>query len=383
MRLLFILSILFFLVISCSKETPLDIALSSSIDKIEKVMESPEKYELQILYTRIDRDNKEAPVFTDFEFNVNDSVYFYPASTVKFPVALIALEKLHTLKKQGIDIHLKTPFKTKFDSTYTTLENEITKIFAVSSNQSYNRLFEFLGQDDINQSLHSKKIKGSIRHRLSAFHAANVNTLPLKFKNNPEDSISIYQQTSIKNKLLPKLQLQKTLKGKAYVYNDSLIPRPKDFSEKNYLPLRSLHDMMKRIHFPEMYAFQDRFNIGEEDRKFVLKAMSILPKMAGYDKEKYYDGYVKFFMFGDTKKEIPETLKIYNKVGYAYGYLTDCAYIKDEENNVEFLLSATILVNDNQTYNDNQYEYDDIGMPFLAELGRTLHQQEIQRQQQE
>lgn len=379
MKPFFIISILSFLTISCSKETPLTIALESSIDKISKVMESPEKYELQILFTRINRDHKEKPVFIDFEFNVNDSVYFYPASTVKFPIALMALEKLSELKAKGIDINRKTLFKTKNDSTYTSIEKEITKIFAVSDNESYNRLFEFLGQDYINQHLSAKNIKGSIRHRLSSFNAANNHTLPVEFKNNPEDSIPLYRQTTIKNKLPPKLKLQKTLKGKAYVYNDTLIPRPKDFSKKNYLPLSALHTIMKRVHFPDLYSAHERFSIDEEDQKFVVETMAILPRTAGYDQDEYPDGYVKFFMLGDTKNDIPTTLKIYNKVGYAYGYLTDCAYIKDEQNNIEFLLSATIHVNDNQTYNDNQYEYDTIGIPFLAELGRTLYQQELSR----
>ena len=37
-----------------------------------------------------------------------------------------------------------------------------------------------------------------------------------------------------------------------------------------------------------------------------------------------------------------------------------------------FILSATIKVNNNRIYNDDKYEYDDIGFPFLAELGREI-----------
>ena len=59
-------------------------------------------------------------------------------------------------------------------------------------------------------------------------------------------------------------------------------------------------------------------------------------------------------------------------MGYAYGYLTDCAYIVDKKKNKEWLITATIHVNDNQIFNDDKYEYDNIGIPFLAELGRQL-----------
>ncbi|TNF75022.1 MAG: hypothetical protein EP302_02375, partial [Bacteroidetes bacterium] len=58
---------------------------------------------------------------------------------------------------------------------------------------------------------------------------------------------------------------------------------------------------------------------------------------------------------------------------------TDCAYIKDWESGVEFMLTATILVNGNGIFNDDQYEYDETGIPFLAALGRGLYQYELQQ----
>ncbi|TXE08616.1 hypothetical protein ES711_08950 [Gelidibacter salicanalis] len=65
-------------------------------------------------------------------------------------------------------------------------------------------------------------------------------------------------------------------------------------------------------------------------------------------------------------------MKIHNKTGYAYGYLTDSAYIINKKTNQEFLITATIHVNKNKIYNDGMYEYDAVGIPFLAALGRQL-----------
>ncbi len=367
------LSILMVLITSCSEKNPLEIALESDSKFIQTVMQNPEGYELQVLYTKIDRNKNGKVSFTDLEFNVDDSIYFYPASSVKFPVALMALEKMKKLQDEGININRKTSFKTKNDTLYTSIEEAITKIFAVSSNQAYNRLFEFLGQDYINANFKSKNLAGRISHRLSAFHSQNLKTQPIFFKENIQGSDTTYQQASIENLPQPKLSLKKLLKGKGYIYNDTLIPRPKDFSENNYLPLRSLHETMKRLQFPEMYSESQRFAISPNDYEFVLNAMSTLPHQAGYDKIKYYDSYCKFFIFGDTKNDIPENIKIFNKVGYAHGYLTDCAYIKDTKNNIEFILSATLHVNNNRIYNDNTYEYDNIGIPFLAQLGREIY----------
>jgi len=107
--------------------------------------------------------------------------------------------------------------------------------------------------------------------------------------------------------------------------------------------------------------------------------MHTVPRKAGYDQNLYYDGYCKFFIYGDTKENIPEHLEIYNKVGFAYGTLTDCAYIKDAKKNIDFLLTATILVNKDGIFNDDAYEYDEIGIPFLAQLGREIYQQELKR----
>ncbi len=71
---------------------------------------------------------------------------------------------------------------------------------------------------------------------------------------------------------------------------------------------------------------------------------------------------------------MPNHIEIFNKVGYAYGYLTDCAYIINKKSNKKYLITATIHVNKNQIYNDGvyEYEYETIGIPFLAQLGREL-----------
>ncbi|MBQ4822763.1 serine hydrolase [Aquimarina sp. MMG016] len=380
MRYHFSLLTIIVLLFSCSKRSPLETVLASDTEHIKKVMSAPEGYEVQILYSQINRDKKGALSFVDYEFNVNDSIYFYPASTVKFPVALIALEKLKELQEKGVDINRGSIFKTELDTLYTSIEKENLKIFAVSSNKAYNRLFELLGQDYINQKLISKNLKGRISHRLSAHYSHNPKTQSITFfKENTHDSSTVYTQESIENSPQSRLLLHKILKGKGFIYNDSLMQKPKDFSEKNYLPLTSLHETMKRIQFPELYQEKERFHITSADRASVLVAMKTLPSVAGYDKKTYYDSYGKFFIYGDTKKDIPEYMNIYNKVGYAYGYLTDCAYIQDTKNQIEFILSATIHVNKNGTYNDDHYEYDDIGIPFLAELGRQIYELEKKR----
>ncbi len=136
---------------------------------------------------------------------------------------------------------------------------------------------------------------------------------------------------------------------------------------------------MKRLIFPENFASSQRFRLSEEQRAFVLEAMQNTPREVGYDPEIYPDGYCKFFLFGDTEAAIPAALQIFNKVGFAYGTLTDCAYIRDSRNGVEFMLTATVLVNQNGVFNDDHYEYDQVGIPFLSALGRAVYAYEARQ----
>ncbi len=72
---------------------------------------------------------------------------------------------------------------------------------------------------------------------------------------------------------------------------------------------------------------------------------------------------------------------IFNKVGDAYGYLTDVAYVMDTKNNIEFMVAATIHVNGNGVFNDGVYEYASKGFPFFKDLGNLIYAVELKRRQ--
>jgi len=143
------------------------------------------------------------------------------------------------------------------------------------------------------------------------------------------------------------------------------------------------HKFIKQVMFPESITTKERLDLSDEDYTLLYKEMSILPRQSDYPKypdyKSYYDGYCKFFMYGDTKDTIPDHIKIFNKVGMAYGFLLDNAYIIDTENNVEFILTAVVYHNNNETMNDDTYEYNTITIPFLAELGRKVYDIELAR----
>lgn len=371
----FLLFICCVAIASCSQQKQnlnfLEVALSSDNAKIKRVVDSIDNYQVQIKYTQIDRKN-DSVIFTDYDFQVNDSMYFYPASTVKFPTAVLALEKLNKIDS----LSMQTKYYVEGDTIESTFAKDISEIFAVSDNLANNRLVEFLGFEAINQNLREKGISPvRITHRLGQ-RSDDLRTKPLIiYINDSTTGITSF----ILNKTPDELELLEIKKGVGYYENEELVEVPFNFSQKNYYPISSQHNVLKRILFPNNFEETERFHISAEQKNFLLEAMHTVPQKAGYDATTYYDSYCKFFLYGDSKENIPEHLEIYNKVGFAYGTLTDCAYVKDTENNVEFLLTATILVNKDGIFNDDAYEYEEIGIPFLAQLGREIYHQELNR----
>ncbi len=351
--------------LGCTTMSPVKNALSSDDVKINRVMKDLPSHEVQVFFSGVVRDKNGQVSFKEDQFQVDDNNYFYPASSVKLPIAILALEKLNENKL----LDRNTTYQIEGDSHTSTFSKDIIEIFAVSSNAASNRLFEFLGQDEINRRLNAKGIPARISHRLSTPNSDDLVTKSLSFYNDEE---IILKTEPLNNLAIAPLYFNLIKKGIGYTVGDSLVNQPMDFSDKNYLPISSLHGILKRLIFPELFPKDQQFHLSENDRQFLIHAMGILPREAGYTAEDYYDGYDKFLVIGDSKNPIPEHLKIYNKVGYAYGYLTDCAYIVNSKTKKEYLITATIHVNKNKIYNDGIYEYDDVGIPFLAALGRQL-----------
>jgi len=76
---------------------------------------------------------------------------------------------------------------------------------------------------------------------------------------------------------------------------------------------------------------------------------------------------------------MPPHVRVFNKVGWAYGCLTDVSYVADFKNKVEYMLSVTIYVNSDGILNDNKYDYETIGWPFLYKAGQTIYRYELNR----
>jgi hypothetical protein len=145
----------------------------------------------------------------------------------------------------------------------------------------------------------------------------------------------------------------------------------------------SLHSILKSVIFPEAMPAKQRFKLSPGDYEFLRKYMSATPSSVGfppYDSVTYFDTYCKFLLFGANPAEkIPPYLKVYNKVGDAYGHLIDIAYFNDTKNKLEFMISAVIYCNKDGILNDDKYDYQELGYPFMKYLGQQIYYYELKR----
>jgi beta-lactamase family protein len=359
----------------------------------QQVLNDPNTYRLQIIYTQIDRDKKNRPRFKNYYFNYDPNLYYNPASTVKLPLACLSLEKLNKMKISGVNKYTSILFDSSFEkqrSLYKdtssatglpSIAHFIKKAFLVSDNDAYNRMYQFVGQQRINRGLHEKGFNDvRITRQFMGFTMEqNRHTNQLRFVNN--DGGLIYLQPAAYNPdsfyFPPPIKI-----GKGYLdSNDSLINAPIDFTYANYESLEFLQQLLQTVLFPASVPKKKRFDLSKDDYQFLYRWLSQLPSETSYpfyDTTKFYDSYVKFFFRGQLRK-LPAGIRVFNKVGWAYGFQTDVSYVADFNNKLEFMLTATVYVNSDGILNDNKYDYDSIGTPFLYQLGQIIYQYELQR----
>lgn len=372
----------------------ISVVFSSNHNPIfEEVLQNKDSYRCQVIYTQINRDKHNKPHFRNYYYNCDPDVYFNPASTVKLPLAFLALEKLNNIKLNEVNKYTTVQYDSNYPGQKTLYKDTtsanglpgiahfIRRAFLISENDPYNRLYQFVGQQQINRNLHKKGYPHTriTRQFMGFTEEQNRHTNAIRFLNNKGEVI--YSQPPAYN--TDSFDFSHSIKiGKAYLdRNDSLINEPFDFTKHNNISLRDFQQILQSFLFPESVPAKQRFNLTKDDRNFLLKYLSQYPSETNYpkyDTSIFYDSYVKFY-FDDSTHKMPASVRVFNKVGWAYGFLTDVSYIIDTKSNAEFMLSSTIYVNSDEILNDDKYDFERIGRPFLYELGQTFYNYELRR----
>lgn len=317
------------------------------------VFNHADEFQLEIILTEIiESDTK-----TDFivhHFGSTDD-YYYPASTVKLPLAVSVFKNLSP--KEGEIALIREPRVCGAydypDSIYV-LES-LKKMLVYSDNPSYNYLYELTGASGVNKTLNELDVDGQIIRRLLVCKKS--------YWRNHADYI--WRDSLITGeKYKPSFRLPMKAKlGEAHYYGSKFKNKARNFRRHNYLPLSTNHLIIKKLLFD-----QKSLNLDSTSISRLTNYLLYTPHDIG-DSIKQ-DNFTKYFYCGKDTSDIPENILIVNNVGRAYGYLIDHAYIADISNKRQFILSARINVNANNILGDDMYEYDSIGLPLFEDLSR-------------
>jgi hypothetical protein len=354
------------------------------------LVDRAEDHRLQVVLGLVEEGPDGRPVLRQHTFRAG-AEYFYPASTVKLFAAVAAAQRLAELRETtGLAIDLDTPlvYHPQFADGEMELEDEdnveggkitvrqqIRKIFLVSDNQAFNYLYELVGQDGLAQSMQRAGLEAPrIVHRLEEFRSAEEN---LQFPRIDfiGDDFTYTLPARTAEPLAPPDPVNRILVGDGYFSDDEQIDEPMDFSLKNHFPLIDLQRGLCMLVRPDVDCGGFGFELEDADREVMLEAMSQYPRESTnpvYDPEEYPDTYVKDLLVGLERVIPKERLRIYNKTGQAYGFSTENAWVVDTETGRGFFLAATLYTNKDGILNDDEYEYEEIALPFMADLGEAV-----------
>lgn len=364
--------------------------LESRSDRFGEFLAKPEEYRLQILLSEV-VETPSGPTLERYGYRV-DAEYFYPASAIKTCAAVAALKAMKQLRaKHGPEIHVDTPLRfhplflgdeeqrldpSNLHGGTITIGHEIKKLFLVSDNVAFNRLYDLAGHHDLNTWMWEAGLESTrIRHRLGVSRSTleNLATPRIDFVIDDGYLIEMPQRES-RLRLEPNA-VPGTMVGTAYRSGGELRKAPMPFADKNRISLVDLQDMNVMILRPDVDLGKKGFELSDADREFLKSVMSEFAHESTnpvYDEATHPDDFVRFMLHGLYRVADPDDLVVYDKIGLAYGFTTENAYVVNRKNGKSFFLTATIYTNSDGVVNDDAYDYEDVAIPFWRDLGEAI-----------
>ncbi|WP_432798825.1 serine hydrolase [Poriferisphaera sp. WC338] len=366
--------------------------LRTEPEKFKKIYRVPEQYRAQVLLSVIEKDDTGGFKIDRYGYRLG-AEYFYPASTIKLGASVAALQYLQDLDlPEGVVVDAYTPMEiyplfedeshqftdtSNVEQGVMTVGHEIRRTLLVSSNSAFNHLFEIVGQQEINEMMMEAGLdETKYIHRLSEIRSAEENRMlpQIGFHVDGGEVIELPVRKSslvLSNQGLDGIEI-----GRRYMQGGEVVEGPMNFEMKNRASLRDLQDVMLKVVLPDVELGSPAFRLKESDRDLLLKALSEHPldsKNPVYTKEDLGD------WIGDTRflpgllrvDSARENWMIYEKSGTAYGFSLDNTVVMHKPSGKIFALAAVLYTNENETLNDDHYEYD-FADAVMADLGELL-----------
>lgn len=390
--------LLFFILFVCNnciaQDDVLRNILSQHPQQFDTILKNKERYRLQIVYTKIDRDKNNEPHFTTYYFDTA-RYYYYCASMVKLLECALAIEKINEAKsKHALSIYdslvvsgdvcgdlNEAAYRKR--GNFSTPAQLIKEMLLISNNHAFNPLYDFLGQAYFNKRAHQLGYNSAvIGNRLAACDSVqNRMSSSVLFFDRETGDVKYIQGATV-NQDQPMVNGFNTVVGTGYMNGTNIDP-PRDFKYNNYISLGDLHHLLINLIFPSNQSKSQKMHLKGNDYAFLRKYMGMYPSESvspQFPIADYPDTHMKFFITPtDTFGHGPANIRAFNKVGQAYGFMTDCSYVVDTLNKVEFFISCSMYLNKDEILNDGVYEYDWTGAPFFRNLFNAVYQYELTR----
>ena len=360
---------------------------------IAPLLDTAPQMRLQVLISAVEASSPgKSPALSRMGYRV-DAEYFYPASAVKLCTAVAALEKLAQLRhdKKVPSLGVETPLRviagagappeerdaSNVASGRITLGHEIRKSLVVSNNESFNRLFDFVGYDEIHQRLfHDGFDSVRLRHYVGWIGGDPKRSSRMLFLPPGKPALEVPPRTA--QVTLSPSAVSGTLVGDAHLdAKGRLVDEPMVFDEKNRVSLRDLQDMLMSVVRPELIPHR-KLQLEPPEREFLVTTLGTLPsesKNPVYSAVTQPDQIQKPMALAVRKALPSHRIRAYGKDGQAYGFVVINGYFSDETTGRAVFVAATLHVNGNGTMNDDQYEYGEVAAPFVQALGELVAKQ--------
>ena len=304
-----------------------------------------------------------------------DSRWFAPASLVKLPLAAMVLEQLEA---KGLDWRsgaLRFPNMPECAvnaaelRTAQSVQRLIERALVLSDDSAYCALFDALGPQRIAQRCAELGYPGTRIQARFGFCGPELSrvTGPVWWHQDGKARQIAPERPAFElRRSAAKIEV-----GRAWMSGAKRIDGPKDFSDSNTMSLRDLQQVLIALTEPTLVPARQRFVLSAAARQFLLDAMARNPAQCVHcNTEERAMADTAFRLLGVGDGRWPAGLQVRNKVGWAYGFLSDLAHLRDAKH--ECWISCVMYLNADGVLNDGRYDYDAIGRPFMAEAGRLL-----------
>jgi hypothetical protein len=354
--------------VTLAKEPIVERILEDGGPALQKVLASPETFRFQVVYGMVENRTLEQHVYRA------DAEYFFPASSLKMPIAFATIARA---AKAGItrDATLRLfPVDGDGAITTTTLARETWRALIVSDNFSANRLLAIGGHREIHEMLWGAGLRSArIRSGFATGEPLDPAELSPKIEvvvANGDPPKTIAPRKS--DLALPANDAKNMELGKAAIVDGRRVDGPLSFANKNAIRLRELQNALVRVMRPDLIADA---SLAPGDREYLQKALGTYPSesgLAGYDRNVVADYQHNPLLRGIERVRPRSKLKVYSKVGQAFGFLVANTYVVETETNRAFFLTAVVFANPDEVMNDDVYAYDTIAFPALADVGEVF-----------